>query len=203
MDSYSAAAAADPLSARLRVYLKWTMALALLFIATYGTTNWLADQRAVRYKLYFDWELAIPFVPWMIYPYLSVNGMLLLPLFVLDRPGIRRFARSYALATVIAAACHLLFPAQLGWPRPVETPGHPMYAALFKLDRPHNLVPSLHVAYSTLAALAVCSAPARASLKAATAAWLAVLIASALLTHQHHLADVAAGILLAKVAWRG
>jgi hypothetical protein len=197
LDSHSAAVAPEPFSARLRDYLKWSAALALLFAATYWTTNWLAAQRAGPYRLYFDWELAIPFIPWMIYPYLTVNGILLLPLFVLDRAGIQRFARAFAAATVAGAACHLLLPAALGWPRPSEVPGHPVFASLFKLDRPHNLVPSLHVAYSTLAARAVWRAPATAILKAATAVWLTLLIASVLLTHQHHLADVAAGLLLA------
>ena len=197
MDSPSAAAAAEPFSARLGDYLKWTVALALLFAVTYGTTNWLAAQRAVFYRLYFDWELAIPFVPWMIYPYLTVNGFLLLPLFLLDRAGIRRFARAFALTTVLAAVCHLLFPAVPGWPRPLEVRDYPVFAVLYKLDRPHNLVPSLHVAYSTLAWLAVWRSSARAGVRAATAVWLALLIASALLTHQHHLADIAAGLLLA------
>lgn len=59
--------------------------------------------------------------------------------------------------TIISAIIFLLFPARLGFVR--QLPANPLYHALFEqlftLDRPHNLVPSLHVAWSCTAVLAV------------------------------------------------
>ena len=46
--------------------------LSLLFVVVYSTTNWLASQRAHVGAWYYQWELAIPFVPLMIIPYMSV-----------------------------------------------------------------------------------------------------------------------------------
>ena len=199
--------AVEPFSRRLAVYLRWAAALTLLFLVTYGGTNWLASQRASRLRLYFDWELGIPFVPWMIWVYLSAQAFFTVPLFVLDSNGIRRYGRTFALITVAAAAIHLAFPADLGWPRAESVPNYPIFAGFFALDRPHNLLPSLHVAYSALAFVVIWEAARRTWLKALAAIWLVLLICSVLLIHQHHLADVVSGLALGfacyvSVPWR-
>lgn len=188
----SARCGAEPFRQRLVLFLRWSLALTLLFVATYGMTNWLAASRSARFHLYFAQELRIPFVPWMIFVYLSVNGLLLLPLFALDLEGINRYGRACAAATLIAACFHLALPAELGWQRPATVPGYAVFEGFFLLDRPHNLVPSLHVTYSVLAAASL-----PAWLRWLGAVWAALLIASVLLVHQHHLADVAGGLALA------
>ena len=177
--------------------MRWAIAVIVVFLATYGATNWLAEQRATRFRLYFSWELGIPFVPWMIYVYFSFNLLTALPLFLRNAAAIERLGRAYLVATLIAAVIHAILPTDLGWARPAAVPGHPVFARLFAADRPHNLVPSLHVAYSALAVFSVWAATKRWWLRLLTAAWLAALIASVLLVHQHHLADVAAGLVLA------
>jgi membrane-associated phospholipid phosphatase len=145
--------------------------------------------------LYFPFEAAAPFVPWMAYVYASVNGLLLLPLFVLDRKGIGRLGRAFAAATLVAAGFHLAVPADLGWERHAADEQR-LLAAIYAVDRPHNLFPSLHVAYSTLAALAVWRSGRAAWVRAGAAVWLAALAASVVLVRQHHLMDVAGGLWL-------
>jgi hypothetical protein len=200
--SYFADCVAEPFSARLTAYLRWSLALALLFVVTYGSTNWLAAMRPARFRLYFDWELAIPFVPWMIWIYLSVQVFLALPLFVLDAAGISRLGRAFALATLAAAVIHLALPADLGWPRPATVVGYRIFEPLFSIDRPHNLAPSLHIVYSALACMAIWSAAKRVWIKALAAVWLALLVCSVALVHQHHLVDIASGLALAALCNR-
>jgi len=74
-----------------------------------------------------------------------------------------------------------------------------LFQGIFSIDLPFNLVPSLHVVYSTSICLAIAS---RAShrVQAFLWCWLALLVASTLLVHQHHLLDVVAGLLLAVLA---
>jgi membrane-associated phospholipid phosphatase len=60
---------------------------------------------------------------------------------------------------------------------------------VFSIDRPHNLVPSLHVIFSCAIALA-CADFASGALRIALLAWLVVIVASTLLVHQHHLLDL-------------
>ena len=128
----------------------------------------------------------------MIWVYLSINLFLALPLAVLNIADIRRFARAVALATVAAALAHLLLPTQLGWTQP----------ACFNLDRPHNLVPSLHVAYAVLAGAVVWNGATAHWLRILSGAWLALLISSVLLVHQHHLLDVVTGAALGIFCYR-
>jgi membrane-associated phospholipid phosphatase len=158
--------------------------------------------RAARFHLYFDRELAIPFVPWMIWVYLSLQVFLALPLFVLDTAGISRFGWTIALATVAASAIHLALPTDLGWARPAVVPGYPIFERFFSMDRPHNMAPSLHVTYSVLAFLVMWNGTKRMWLKLLFAVWLALLVGSVSLVHQHHLVDIASGLALAALCYR-
>ncbi|MEO7651106.1 MAG: Ser/Thr and Tyr protein phosphatase [Bryobacteraceae bacterium] len=194
------ASAAEPLKRRLLVYVAWSIPLTLLFVISYGTTNWLAAQRPQRLHLYADWELGIPFVPWMIGVYLSFNAMMMLPVFVLTVREIHRLAAAFALATLAGSVGHSLLPGQLGWAREAHVSGP--FAMLYLLDRPHNLVPSLHVAYSVMGGLIVWRRATSAPLRWGTAGWTCALAASVLLIHQHHLLDVVTGAALGGIcAW--
>jgi membrane-associated phospholipid phosphatase len=194
--------AAEPFTARLTLYLRWSAAVTLLFLVTYGSTNWLAARSVVHFRLYFNWELAIPFVPWMIWVYLSLQIFLALPLFVLDAAGISRLGQTFALATLAAGAMHLALPTDLGWRRPLAVPGYPIFDRFFSIDRPHNLAPSLHVAYSTLTLLVIWSAARGRWLRTLSAVWAGLLVCSVSLIHQHHLVDIASGIVLAALCSR-
>jgi hypothetical protein len=200
--SFSLESAGEPFGPRLVVYLRWSVALTLLFLLTYGGTNWLASMRQTRFHIYFSQELAIPFVPWMIWAYLSLQVFFLLPLLVLNSVGLSRFGEALALATLIAAVIHLAVPADLGWARPVIVPGYPVLTRFFSFDRPHNLVPSLHVAYGTLTCMVVWNATRRQWIRLVASLWLVVLLCSVSLIHQHHLADIATGLVLAAICFR-
>jgi hypothetical protein len=199
--SYSLDSAAEPLGKRLAIYLQWSIVLTVLFVVTYSGTNWLASMRQNLFHIYFQQEIAIPFVPWMIWGYLSLQMFFLLPLFALNSAGISRFGEALALATLIAAAIHLLLPAELAWTRPAMVPGYPIFQRFYSFDRPHNLVPSLHVAYSGLTCMVVWNEARLAWMRWIAALWLGLLICSVSLVHQHHLADIASGLILAAVCF--
>jgi hypothetical protein len=200
--SYSLDSAAEPFGNRLATYLRWSVALTLLFLLTYGGTNWLASMQHNLFHIYFKRELAIPFVPWMIWAYLSLEVFFVLPLLVLNSAGISRFGEALALVTLIAAAIHLVLPAELGWARPAAMPGYPIFQRFFLFDRPHNLVPSLHVAYSGLTCMVAWNATRLAWIRWIGALWLTLLICSVSFVHQHHLADIAGGLALAAICFQ-
>jgi membrane-associated phospholipid phosphatase len=185
-----------PARPRLLLYLRLLALLTLLFALVYGGCNWLAQWRGSSVGLYADWELALPFVPAMIYVYLSIGGLFLLPLFCLDGDEMRALAKAFAVATLAAGAVFLLLPAHLGHPRPPTVPGHDaFYALVYRLDLVHNTVPSLHITYSTLIVRIVGGVlPGRGS--AVLHAWLALMAVAVVLVRQHHLLDVAAGLAL-------
>ncbi|RPI44176.1 MAG: hypothetical protein EHM59_13530, partial [Betaproteobacteria bacterium] len=175
--------------------------LLVLFVTLYGATNWISAQRLDRVRLWFDWELAIPLVPGMVWVYLSLLLSFFLPMFALDEPRIHALCRRLAFATVVSGACFLVFPAELGFTRLAAVPGHESaFRLVHALDLPHNLAPSLHVSWS----LVLLSSLRRGSprwLRPGLDLWLGALIVSVLATHQHHVLDVAGGMLVAFAAY--
>ena len=183
-------------------YCGYSLALNVQFALVYGVTNYLAAQRDHTWRLYFDSELAIPFVPGFIAVYGSLGLLLVLPLIALERRELKPFALAFALVTVIAGFVFLLLPAQLGFARTALAPGYEaIYAALYQLDLPHNMAPSLHVAYSVLTVAAAVRGKA-GWVGALLGVWLAAICASVLLTHQHHVIDVISGLVLGVLGYR-
>jgi hypothetical protein len=180
--------------------------LPLLFAVVFYGTDHLSAWRAVRWHLHAGWELAIPFWPPAYAVYLSVFALPFLPLFLLpDAPSVRRWERAMAASVVLAGLVFIALPAEPGYATPPPAGAWQPLAALVRLIAgQHNLLPSLHVALSLVTLLALwpwVGAWPRALL----AAWLVLLVASVLLTHQHHVADVLAGALLGALAsrWAG
>ena len=179
------------------VSLRWAAFLTFLFLAVYLGCNWITSQRTGLYRLWFDWELKIPFVSAMVWVYLSLFVTFFLPMFTLREAALNVLCKRLALAVVASGFLFLLLPAQLGFERPAEVPGQ---AAAFRLiylfDLPHNLVPSLHVSWSALilGSLRVVSPPWTRRL---LEVWFLLLCAAAVLVHQHHLLDVLGGMLVA------
>lgn len=195
------AGAAPP---RLRTYLIWSFWVGVAFFTIYPTLNWLTSLRARPWHLYLAAELRIPFLPQFVWVYFSMYLLFLLPLFLLPSERMPLLGRQLIAGSVIAAAIFLLVPAELGFARqlPGRAPYDAIFASVFSVDRPYNLVPSLHVIFSASIALACADAVRRPAARAALLAWLAVIVASTILIHQHHLVDVAAGLAIVFVLRR-
>jgi membrane-associated phospholipid phosphatase len=186
-----------PSRAGLRVYSCNFMVIVVLFVVGYGGSNWLAAQRAVHLRLYLPAELAIPFIPAMIGPYLSINLLFALPLFRLQPEELRLLGRQMIATTLIATAIFLFVPSALGFTRSTVPSGFASaYQLLYLLDYPYNCVPSLHVAYASQIVFALA---ARGSHRqgVSLALWLCLIMVSTVLTHQHNILDLACGLLLA------
>src|SRR5437588_6870391 len=47
--------------------------LSILFLFVYGGCNWITSHRGDVGIFYFEWERGIPFVPFLILPYMSID----------------------------------------------------------------------------------------------------------------------------------
>jgi len=182
----------------------FSAALSLMFVFVYGGCNALASRREDLGSSFFAWELRIPFVPALIVPYMSID-LFFVASFLLcaDRIELRAHARRIAVAILIAGLAFLLFPLTAGYPRP-EVSGWTgsLFEFLWSFDKPHNLVPSLHVALASLIwpVYARHTPPhSHAPLRWLVHGWFTLIIASPLLTWQHHVLDVATGAMLGQV----
>ena len=171
----------------------------LLFELLYTACNLAAARAGVTRDVAFAWDAGVPFVPWTLLPYMSSVPMLVLGfLAVPDRQGLRALSQRAMLATVLATLAFAVWPLRVTWTRPV--PDVPLLAvlneALGRLDAPYNQWPSLHVAYCVILWPALASRLRSGAARFALAGWLSLVAASTVLTHQHHLADLAGGALL-------
>jgi len=178
--------------------LGWSLLIDLLFFPIYLEINAYTSQRGDLLDLYLPAELAIPLVPEAIFIYLSMFLLFCLPLFALPCERAAREAIAAILGLFISATIWLLLPARLGFDRIQPTGYESIYGLIFILDEPHNLVPSLHIVFSTIAVQA-CAQDAPPRIKVGLWAWLICIAVSTLLTHQHHILDVGVGFLVAFV----
>lgn len=177
--------------------LLWGL-LSLEFAVVYFGADWITAHRSLRLQLYANFELGIPLVPFMVVPYTTMYAIFFCAPFVLKcRAGLDRLALAAAKVIGIAGIAFVALPAQLGFP-PTDS-GHSAWSAGLRIARmvalKYNLVPSLHVALFTLCVGVYFTSVSR-SARIGLVLWLMVVAASTVLTHQHHLIDVIAGLAL-------
>jgi protein-tyrosine phosphatase/membrane-associated phospholipid phosphatase len=176
--------------------------LSALFLVGYGGANWLAAQRAHVGNWYFGWELGIPLVPAMIVPYMTIDLFFVAAPFVCqDRRELSTFTNRVVFEFVVAIAFFVAMPLTIAFPRePVAGLFGPIFTWFRGMDAPFNLFPSLHIALRTLLAQ-LYARHTRGPLWLTTAIWFSLIGFSTVLTHQHHLVDIAGGFALAGVAF--
>lgn len=182
---------------RWRAYGWFLLVFHATFFPVYFATGAVAAWSGRAVSAHLAFEAAIPLVPWMIWPYLSVVTLFTLPLLHLDPPAMAALSRRITVAISVAGVIFVAVPLRGGFaPVHVDSVEGLLIGWLGAVDTPHNLAPSLHVALGALVALA-CGRAASTAWRIALAAWMALLAASTVLVHQHHLLDVASGFGLA------
>ena len=172
--------------------------LSILFLVVYSGCNWITTHRNHVGSLYFQWEHAIPFVPFLILPYMSIDLFFVAAPFLCRTEGeLRIFSRRVAGAILIAGLCFLLFPLRFAFPRP-HADG--WLGAIFDwfrgMDAPFNLLPSLHAAL-LLILVDVYARKFRSVWLIAVMVWFVLIGLSPVFTYQHHVIDIAGGFILA------
>ncbi|MEX2381416.1 MAG: dual specificity protein phosphatase family protein [Opitutales bacterium] len=171
--------------------------LSGFFLLVYGFANaWTAERESVG-VVYFAWEGWIPFVSWMIIPYLSIDLFFVLaPFLIVDRRELHLFCARGGTVILAAGVCYLLFPLTLAVERPVPEGLLGMLWMIFiAMDQPHNLMPSLHIALGTIPA-AVFLVHFRGWRRGLLVGWFILIGISTLTTYQHHFVDIYTGLLL-------
>ncbi len=171
--------------------------VSLAFFPIYLGGAVITGLRNDRLHLYAGWELGLPFWPAMIVPYLSMFVLFLLPVLQLDARELAGLVRRLVIATLIAGVVFLCLPAEIGFAERTDAGiWQPVYDAIYAIDGRFNAVPSLHVIYTATILLAFIDV-ATPRLRLAYLLWLVLVCASTVLTHRHHLLDVAAGLAVA------
>jgi hypothetical protein len=200
-----------PSGQRLATGISGAVWVSLVFFPVYLGCAAVTATRAGHWHPYADWELQIPFVPVMILPYLSMFVLFLLPPFQLDVAQLRALTVRLIVGSLLGGIIFLALPAEMGFGSHSDAGRwQGIYSVIYRIDVQFNTVPSFHVIYTALILLAMAEA-ATPGLRRVYWAWLVVVCSSTVLTHRHHLLDVAAGLglalavpaLLARLRWLG
>jgi len=157
----------------------------------------VAAQSGVTRNVALPWDRFIPFVSWMLLPYLSSGVFFVASFFaVRSSDALRVLSQRMLVATVLAGLVFVTWPLRFSFTRPTVEPAWlgPLFGLLDTTDGPYNQLPSLHVAFCVLWWSALRRVPTKAWSRGLLSGWLALTAAATLFTYQHHLLDMAAGL---------
>jgi len=177
----------------------WLILLAPLFFIIYGWTNDYSaalDQSLVN-EIYYAWEKNIPFLPWTIIPYWSIDLLYGLSIFLPMTVFIQRQqALRLLIATPTAAFFFYLFPLTFSFIRPVtDSLFQPLFDALMSFDKPYNQAPSLHIILLVIVWRGFVFHLKKFWLML-WHIWCILIGISVLTTFQHHFIDIPTGVLV-------
>lgn len=177
----------------------WGSLCVLLCTVLYLSSNCIAETLLSHHQLYLECEKDIPQVPGMILFYESYSLLVLLSFIYAKSPkNIRALSITMMVSSVIACAIFLLFPGELGFSRTMNIQGYEsMFEVLHRMDKPHNLYPSLHITFSAISAFTLLRHTQKKRMQVLLILWVIMIALSVILTHQHHLFDIATGFVLA------
>lgn len=176
----------------------WLAILAPLFFILYG---WANDHAASLPKegvgeIVYDWEKHIPFLPFTIFPYWSIDLLYGLSLFLpMTKFTQRQHALRLLVATPVAVLFFCWFPLTLSTPRP-QSSGiwKVLFDALMGFDKPFNQSPSLHIILLVILWRIYLPHFGKKG-KILWNFWCFLIAISVLTTFQHHFIDIPAGFL--------
>lgn len=177
----------------------WGSLCVLLCTVLYLSSNCIVETLLSHHQLYLECEKDIPQVPGMILFYESYSLLVLLSFIYAKSPkNIRALSITMMVSSVIACAIFLLFPGELGFSRTMNIQGYEsMFEVLHRMDKPHNLYPSLHITFSAISAFTLLRHTQKKRMQVLLILWVIMIALSVILTHQHHLFDIATGFVLA------
>jgi membrane-associated phospholipid phosphatase len=185
-----------------RLAARQSALLSVLFLAVYGGCNWMTAQRTDVGVWYFDWERHLPFWPLLIVPYLSIDAFFVAaPFLCRTRQELRVYSWRIIAAIVIAGICFAAMPLRFAFDRPATGGGLGWLIETFAaFDRPFNLFPSLHITLAVILADTWRRHTAGIA-RGVLTTWFVLIGASTVFTYQHHVIDVAGGLMLATLVF--
>ena len=172
----------------------WMLFLGPFFFIVYNFCNWFTSQRLDVGAMVFEWEKHIPFLPWLILPYMSIDFFFAASVFLCrNKVELNQHVYRIVLAIIISAAGFLLFPLRFSFIVPVVDGFNGLlFQTLFSFDQPFNQAPSLHISLLMILWVKYAQHLKGLWLKCLQI-WFALIAISVLGVYQHHVIDIITG----------
>lgn len=179
----------------------WGLVLGFIFFATYNNVNRYTFSLEPVDSFYFAWEIKIPFWPWTIVPYWSIDLFYGLALFLAStKSQLIRLVKRLLLAQLLCISGFLLFPLKFAFVRPAtEGIFGNLFTALAQFDLPYNQAPSLHIVLLVVLWRQYLIYAVGSPWRYLVNGWSWLIALSVLTTWQHHLIDVITGFMVGAV----
>lgn len=173
------------------------------FFIIYGGLNWythMLAQDAGLPSYYMDWERDIPFVATMIFPYMSIDLLFVAAFFLArNHHELNALGKRIGFAILVSALMFYLWPMQFAFTRPPTDGFAGVLFGLLAADLPYNQCPSLHISLA-MVLWPMFGRHERGIWRILSLAWFALIALSTVLVWQHHIIDVAGGLLVGLLA---
>lgn len=173
----------------------WLAFLGVFFFGTYGWANAFTATRTDVAVVVWAWERQIPFLPWTIVPYWSIDlAYAASVLLCTTRRELRVHVARLVLASLVSVAGFLAFPLRFSFERPAaDGLAGLLFSLLSSFDLPYNQAPSLHISL-LLVLWTFYAGKIRGPWRWAVHVWGLLVGLSVLTTWQHHAVDVVTGV---------
>ena len=180
-----------------KLAIGWLAFLGPFFFVTYGLANTWTSRLPNVNSIVWEWEKQIPFVPWTILPYMSIDAFYALSLFICtSRTELNTHAKRLLSATLISITGFLLFPLKFSFIRPpTEGFNKALFDVLTGFDKPFNQAPSLHISLLMLL-WAKYMRHTHSTMHWFIHSWFALIGLSVFTTFQHHIIDGMTGAMV-------
>jgi hypothetical protein len=184
--------------------LLWLALSYLLFIIIYNSSAWYALHFQKSDSFVFDFEKNIPFLEWMIIPYMTSGLLFTLAFFFCSsQKDLILLTKRINFTTILSGLFFFLFPLKFSFIKPQIDSDflNPFFHFLITWDSNYNQAPSLHIGYAVIFWFVINKEFKNSVLRVILQIWILLLCISTLTVFQHHLIDVITALLLSCVTF--
>lgn len=176
----------------------WMIISYLIFIFFYKAAGIHASNLESVPSFYFPWEKKIPFIPWLVIPYMS-SGIFFVVIFLLckTKENLCILVKRINSITIISSIVFFIFPLKFAFEKPEIKNSFLsiLFQLLERMDNSFNQCPSLHISYAVLFAI-VFQKEIKSKVKYIFHIWFLLMGLSTVFIYQHHIIDIIFALLL-------
>lgn len=170
----------------------------ILFLIIYNFCGWYASNLENVGSFVFRFEDNIPFLAWVIVPYMSSGLFFALIFFMCSgQKELLLLTKRINFVTIVSGLFFIILPLKFTFTKPeIDSPILRFFFQFLNTwDTNYNQAPSLHISYACIF-WSVLSRELHGKWKKVAAIWLLLMGISTLTVYQHHLIDIIAALLL-------